>query len=65
MTVSAGSTGLTTTGSVTGLRLRRLDLAAALAGEPDATAHRRALVRRGAVADPRVRQAARATLEPG
>ncbi len=63
MTVSAGSTGLTTTGSVTGLRLRRLDLAAALAGEPDATAHRRALVRRGAVADPRVRQATRATLE--
>ncbi len=63
MTVSAGSTGLTTTGSVTGLRLRRLDLAAALAGDPDATAHRRALVRRGAVADPRVRQAARATLE--
>ena len=63
MTVSAGSTGLTTTGSVTGLRLRRLDLAAALAGDPDATAHRRALVRRGAVADPRVRQATRATLE--
>ena len=63
MTVSAGSTGLTTTGSVTGLRLRRLELAAALAGDPDATAHRRALVRRGAVADPRVRQATRATLE--
>ncbi len=45
-----------------GLRLRRLDLAAAIARDPDALAHRRALVRRGAVPDPAVRDAARATL---
>ena len=45
-----------------GLSLRRLDLAAALAGDPPALAHRRALVRRGAVPDPAVREAARTTL---
>lgn len=45
------------------LRLRRLDLAAVAAGDLDARAHRDALVRRGAVPDPRVREAARATLE--
>jgi histidinol dehydrogenase len=44
------------------LRLRRLDLAAALGSDLDALAHRRALVRRGAVPDPAVREAARQTL---
>lgn len=44
------------------LRLRRLDLAAVAAGDPESVAHRRALVRRGAVPDPAVREAARATL---
>jgi histidinol dehydrogenase len=44
------------------LRLQRLHLAAALAGDPEAIAHRRALVRRGAVPDPAVREAARETL---
>ena len=44
------------------LRLRRLDLAAALGGEPDARADRHALVRRGAVPDPAVRDAVRTTL---
>jgi histidinol dehydrogenase len=44
------------------LRLGRLDLAAALAGDPEALAHRRALVRRGAVPDPAIREAARQTL---
>jgi len=42
-----------------GLRLRRLDLAA---DDPAARAERHALVRRGAVPDPAVRDAARATL---
>ena len=45
-----------------GLRLPRLDLAAVLAGDPEALAHRHALVRRGAVADPAVRESARQTL---
>ena len=45
------------------LRLRRLDLAAVAAGDPEAVAHRRALVRRGAVPDPAVREAVRATLD--
>jgi histidinol dehydrogenase len=54
---------LGTRGTPTGLRLRRLDLAAVAAGDPEATAHRRALVRRGAVPDGRVREAARATLD--
>ena len=44
------------------LRLRRLDLAEVAAGDPTAVAERRALVRRGAVPDPAVREAARATL---
>jgi len=44
------------------LRLTRLDLAAALVGEPDARADRHALVRRGAVPDPAVRDAVRTTL---
>ncbi|MGP1674017.1 MAG: histidinol dehydrogenase [Candidatus Limnocylindrales bacterium] len=46
----------------TELRLRRLDLATAAAGDPIAIAERRALVRRSAVPDPAVRDAARATL---
>ncbi len=44
------------------LRFRRLDLAAVAAGDPEAIAHRRSLVRRGAVPDPAVREAARTTL---
>jgi histidinol dehydrogenase len=44
------------------LHLQRLDLAAVAAGDPDAVAHRRALVRRGAVPDPAVRESVRATL---
>jgi histidinol dehydrogenase len=39
-----------------------LDLAAADAGDPDAVAHRIALVRRGAAPDPAIREAARRTL---
>jgi histidinol dehydrogenase len=42
--------------------IRRLDLAAALAGDPDAIRERDALVRRGAVPDPSLRDAVRATL---
>lgn len=48
--------------SPTRLRLPRLDLAAVAAGDPEAAAHRQALVRRGAVPDPAIRDAARATL---
>ena len=44
------------------VRLRRLDLADALAGDPIASAERLALVRRGAVPDPAVRDAVRAIL---
>jgi histidinol dehydrogenase len=44
------------------VRLRRLDLAAVAVGDPDARRDHRALTRRGAVADPRVRDAARSTL---
>ena len=44
------------------IRFRRLDLASAIAGDPAALADRRALVRRGAVPDPAVREAARTTL---
>ena len=44
------------------LRLRRLDLADVAAGDPPAVAEHRALVRRGAVPDPAVRDAVRATL---
>ena len=43
-------------------RLTRLDLAAVAAGDADACGERDALVRRGAVPDPRVRETARATL---
>jgi hypothetical protein len=43
----------------TALRLRRLDLAAAIAGDAQALAQRRSLVRRGAVTDPAVREDAR------
>ena len=44
-------------------RLRRLDLAAVAAGDAVARDAYAALVRRGAVADPRIRTAARATLD--
>jgi histidinol dehydrogenase len=44
-------------------RLRRLDLAAVAGGDPIARDAYAALVRRGAVADPRIRTAARATLD--
>jgi histidinol dehydrogenase len=44
------------------LRLQRLDLAAAQAGDPEALVHRGALVRRGAVPDPTIREAVRQTL---
>jgi len=43
-------------------QLRRLDLALAAAGDPEARAERDALIRRGAVPDPAIREAARATL---
>ena len=46
----------------TGFKLPRLDLSAVAAGDPGARADRDALVRRGAVPDPRVRETARATL---
>jgi histidinol dehydrogenase len=46
----------------TALRLRRLDLAAAIAGDAQALAQRRSLVRRGAVTDPAVREDARRSL---
>ena len=49
-------------GGVAALRLRRLDLAAVAAGDPDARLDRDALVRRGASSDPHIRGAARATL---
>lgn len=45
-----------------GLRLRRLDLAAVAAGDEDARREYVALVRRGAVPDPAIREGARATL---
>ena len=45
------------------LRLRRLDLSAVAAGNDDARRDHEALVRRGAVPDPRVREAVRATLD--
>jgi histidinol dehydrogenase len=44
------------------LRLRRLDLAAVAAGDLDARREHDALIRRGAVPDPAVREAVRATL---
>ncbi len=46
----------------TPLRIRRLDLAKVAANDPDARRDHDALVRRGAVPDPEVREAARATL---
>lgn len=56
------TTTSTAPGTVATLRLRRLDLAAAIAGEPDAREAYQALVRRGAVPDATVRDSARATL---
>ncbi len=44
------------------LRLQRLDLREVAAGVPPAVAHRRDLVRRGAVPDPTIRESARETL---
>ena len=44
------------------LRLQRLDLAAVIAGDPDARREHAALVRRGAVPDPTIRESARRTL---
>jgi histidinol dehydrogenase len=62
--VSAASTPLTAgpADPVVPIRLRRLDLAAVAAGDPDAVRDQLALVRRGAVPDPAVREAVRATL---
>jgi histidinol dehydrogenase len=51
-----------TTAPDASFRLRRLDLAAAAAGDPDARAQRDALIRRGAVPDAAVRDQARTTL---
>ncbi len=48
--------------TIPALRLRRLDLAAVATGDAAAIDHRRSLVRRGAVPDPAVREAVRATL---
>ena len=53
---------MTTETPATTLRLRRLDLRDVAAGDHAATAEHRALIRRGAVPDPRVRDGARATL---
>ncbi|MDH4142423.1 MAG: histidinol dehydrogenase [Chloroflexota bacterium] len=52
----------TTPSTTATLRLQRLDLASVVAGDPDAVSHRRALVRRGSVPDPSVREAARQVL---
>ena len=57
------ATSPTTPGLAAGsLRLRRLDLAAVAAGDADACRAHDALVRRGAVPDPAVREGARITL---
>ena len=53
---------VTSSTSAPALRLRRLDLATVAAGDPTAIAERQALVRRGAVPDAAVREAARTTL---
>ena len=54
---------MTTNASVaTELRLRRLDLDAVAAGDPTAIADRHALIRRGAVPDPSVRETVRTIL---
>jgi histidinol dehydrogenase len=50
-------------GAPTAFRLARLDLAAVASGDPAAVRDHRALTRRGAVPDPHVREAARATLD--
>ena len=62
MTPDTAPSGGRTTDVAAPLRLQRLDLAAVAAGDPDARREHRALTRRGAVPDPRVREAARATL---
>ena len=53
---------MTTETPATTLRLRRLDLRDVAAGDPAAMREHRALIRRGAVPDPAVRDGARATL---
>ena len=60
----SGTAAATGTAAADGgpLRLRRLDLAAVAAGDPEAVALRDALVRRGAVPEAAVREGARATL---
>ncbi len=55
--------GDATLASGTPFRFRRLDLALVVAGDPAARAEHDALVRRGAVPDPAVRESARATLD--
>jgi histidinol dehydrogenase len=61
-TSEAGPNGATGARVAETLRLRRLDLALVAAGDADARRAHDALVRRGAVPDPAVREAARATL---
>lgn len=56
------STATAATSVAPRLRLKRLDLAAVRTGDAEAIAHRRALIRRGAVPDPAVRDAVRVTL---
>jgi histidinol dehydrogenase len=57
-----GAANATSGASGDPLRLRRLDLAAVAAGDPDANREYAALVRRGAVPDQAVRESARQTL---
>ena len=64
LSASPASTASDAPGSATTpFRLRRLDLAAVASGDPAARDAHAALVRRGAIADPRIRTAARATLD--
>ncbi|HEV8403163.1 MAG TPA: histidinol dehydrogenase [Candidatus Limnocylindrales bacterium] len=58
----AGGRATDPTAAVPPVRLRRLDLAAVVAGEPGARRDHESLIRRGAVPDPAVRDAVRATL---
>ena len=46
----------------TAFRLRHLDLAAVAAGDPEARRDHDALIRRGAIPDPDIREPARTTL---
>lgn len=58
----AGGRATDPTAAVPPVRLRRLDLAAVVAGEPGARRDHESLIRRGAVPDPAVRDSARAIL---